>query len=137
MPFTFTSNMRSHFSSVTSSTRSCHETPAMLPSTSMRPKVSAQAAAAARQSSSDRRSQRCVWIRPPDSAMCEAVSARPSSFTSAANTSAPSEARRIDTACPMPEAAPVMSAALPSNRPMSSRLSAVGTCQWRRLPAVV
>ena len=117
-PFTFTPNMASQPSSVTSPTCSCQEMPAMLPSTSIRPKAAAHPSAARRQSATDDTS--AVWVRmvPPPARTCSATASSPASSTSTPNTEAPSPARRIEAARPIPDAAPVKRAALPSNRAM-------------------
>src|SRR4051812_17287069 len=87
--------------------------PATLPSTSSRPNRSTHACTATSHSSGSLRSARNVSTAAGD---VDFVSARPAASTSAANTDAPSPARRRVTARPMPDAAPVTSATLPSKR---------------------
>ncbi len=97
-------------------------TPALLTSTSSRPKVSAATATAAAQSASSVTSW-CTY-RQDCSPSLSATAAPRSSSTSPKTTRAPSATKCRTCDLPIPRAPPVISATFPSSRPMMSpRLS--------------
>ena len=122
-PDTFTATIWSQSSSVTSGTCWLLATPAMLPKTSRRPWSATTCSTAAWQAARSATSQ---TIEPIDPA-ASAVPTRPASSMSRPTTVAPSAARRIAVARPMPEAAPVRAATLPSNRAIGCLLARRGT----------
>ena len=115
-PLRLTSRLRCQISSVTSTTVPGKFTPALLKSTSTRPKVSTAGAHHVldhgRLRDVDRDEEGAC---PPSCLIRAAVSSPAVDGRSATTTSAPSRAKRCADARPIPEAAPVTMATLPSS----------------------
>lgn len=91
------------------------EMPALFTAQSSRPKASTAPRMSASTSAGFEMSQRMKRASPPCFWMAATVSAPPGTFTSETITRAPSRANTAAAARPIPEPAPVTSAALPSN----------------------
>ena len=96
--------------------------PALLNITSSRPNSLSARATSAWISASAATSVRWNTHRFPASLALCATASPPAVLRSASTTCAPSRANRIALAAPMPLAAPVITATLPSNWPMPSSL---------------
>ena len=115
-PLPLTSMMRSHSSSVQSSTMPLPTMPALLTRMSSLPNLETAVATASRQSASLVTSSRTKTQSPPASLISASVRRPSSSRISPMTTFAPSRASILASAAPMPLAPPLTSATLPSTR---------------------
>src|SRR3954465_7975904 len=140
-PSRLTAMTRRHSASVVSSSGLAKEMPALLTRTSSRPNASSTRRSAPAHEASSLTSWRRKIASPPPRAMAAATSS-PDGSRSVATPPAPSLAKRIAVALPIPDAAPVTSAVLPRSRSMGPDSATVLTCPSmalfsRRLPHVL
>src|SRR5262245_32397396 len=121
-PLTLTAMMRSQSASDVSSIGARKRIPALFTSTFSLPYACSAVATAARQSAS-RVTSRCTYVAFPPLARISASTFLPSSSsTSPSTTAAPSRTNMRPSVAPWPRAPPLISATLPSSRPMGSLL---------------
>src|SRR5262245_22101396 len=117
-PLTLTAMMRSQSASDVSSIGARKRIPALFTSTFSLPYACTAVATAARQSPS-RVTSRCTYVALPPLARISASTFLPSSSsTSPSTTAAPSRTNMRPSVAPWPRAPPLISATLPSSRPM-------------------